>query len=131
MADNNLIIQFHHPQIQPLIIFIAVPDVDSKVVLLRIQFAIYRCHKKQHLKAVYRSKREVREVLISDDSQDKFLGIIYSETDSLTSTKTPWTAKLELNGRIIDFKIDTGADVTVISEQDYVSKQDGPLRQTN
>ena len=29
------------------------------------------------------------------------------------------------------FRIGTGADVTVISEQEYISKQDGPLRQTN
>ena len=31
----------------------------------------------------------------------------------------------------IEFKIDTGADVTVISEQEYLSKQDGPLRRIN
>ena len=37
------------------------------------------------------------------------------------------------NGRNIDFKIEMGTDVTVISnsEQEYVSKQDGPLTQTN
>ena len=29
------------------------------------------------------------------------------------------------------FKIDTGADVTVISEQEYLLKQDDPLTQTN
>ena len=33
----------------------------------------YRCHKKGHFKAVSRSKREVREVLVRDDSQDKVL----------------------------------------------------------
>ena len=71
----------------------------------------------------------IREVLVSDDSQDEFLGVIHSAADSLSSTETPWTTKLEVNDRNIDFKIDTGADVTVISE--YISKQDGPLRQTN
>ena len=91
----------------------------------------HKCHKKGHFKAVCRSKREVREVLVSDDSQDEFLGVIHSETDSLSSTEAPWTTKLELNGRNIEFKIDTGADVTVISEQEYLSKQDGPLTQTN
>ena len=68
-------------------------------------------------------------MLVSDDSQDKFLGVIHSAADSLSSTVAPWTTKLEVNGRNIDFKIDTGVDVTVISE--YISKQDGPLRQTN
>ena len=63
-------------------------------------------------------------MLVSDDSQDEFLGVIHSETDSLSSTEAPWTTKLELNGRNIEFKINTGADVTVISEQEYISKQD-------
>ena len=46
MADNSLRIQFHLLQIQPLIIFMAVSDVDSyqnkirETVLQRIQFAI-------------------------------------------------------------------------------------------
>ena len=76
-------------------------------------------------------QKGVTEVLVSDAGQDEFLGVIHSETDSLSSTEALWTAKLELNGRNIDFKMDTGADITVISEQEYVSKQDGPLRQTN
>ena len=86
----------------------------------------HKCHKKGHFKAVCRSKREV-----SDDSKDEFLSVIHPETDSLSSTETPWTTNLELNGRNMEFKIDTGADVTVISEQEYLSKQDGPLIQTN
>ena len=98
-----------------------------KIVLLRI----HKCHKKGHYKAVCRSKRLVREVQASDDSENEFLGVIHSETDSLSSTEAPWTTNLELNGRNIEFKIDTGADVTVISEQEYLSKQDGPLAQAN
>ena len=78
-----------------------------------------------------RSKKPVRELLVSDDSQDEFLGVIHSETDSLSSTEAPWTTNLELNGRNIEFKIDSGADVTVISEQEYLSEQDGPLTKTN
>ena len=91
----------------------------------------HRCHKKGHFKAVCRSKKLVREVLVSDDSQDEFLSVIHSETDSLSSTEAPWTTNLELNGRNIEFKIDTGADDTVISEQEYLSEQDSPLTQTN
>ena len=73
----------------------------------------------------------VREVQASDDSQDKFLGVIHSETDSLSSTEAPWTTNLELNGRNIEFKIDTGADVTVISEQEYVPFETGWSINTN
>ena len=81
--------------------------------------------------AICRSKREIREVLISDDSQDQFLGVIHSETDLLNCIEAPWTTKLELNGRNIGYKIDTGANVTVILEQEHVCKQDRPLAQTN
>ena len=49
----------------------------------------------------------------------------------MSSTETPWTTSLQLNGRNIEFKIDMGADVTVISEQEYLSKKDGPLLQSN
>ena len=42
------------------------------------------------------------------------------ETDSFSATEVPWATNLESNGRNIDFKIDTGADLTVISEQEYV-----------
>lgn len=48
----------------------------------------HRCHKKGHFKTVCRSKKLVREVLVNDDSQDsqdEFLGVIHSETDSLSS----------------------------------------------
>ena len=90
----------------------------------KVDSICHRCHKKGHFKAVCRSKKLVREVLVSDDSQDEFLGVIHSETDSLSSTEAPWTTNLELNGRNIEFKIDTGADVTVISEQEYLSEQE-------
>ena len=64
---------------------------------------------------------------VNEDSQDQFLGVIHSETDPLSSTEAPWTTNLELNGRNIDFKFDTGADITIISEQEYLSAQDAPL----
>ena len=50
---------------------------------------------------------------------------------ALSSTKAPWITNLELNGRNIEFKIATGADITVISEQEHLSKHDGSLTQTN
>jgi len=36
-----------------------------------------------------------------------------------------------LNNRRLNFKIDTGADVTVISEEEYCEKIDGPLQPTD
>ena len=43
------------------------------------------------------------------------------------STNKPWTAVLQLNNRTIEFKVDTGADVTVIPESVYRPNEDGKL----
>ena len=43
------------------------------------------------------------------------------------STNKPWTAALQLNNRAIEFKVDTGANVTVIPECVYCPNEDGKL----
>ena len=39
----------------------------------------------------------------------------------------PWTTVIHLNGRATEFKIDTGADITVIPAIIYEKSRDGPL----
>ena len=56
-----------------------------------------------------------------------FLGTIYASNVSAVETNK-WTKTLSLNQRDILFKIDTGADVTVISESFYESTHDGQLK---
>ena len=53
----------------------------------------HKCHKKGHYKALCRSMRHVGEVLAENDyqSDDEFLGVIHSETNSLSSQESPWT----------------------------------------
>ena len=58
-----------------------------------------------------------------DVDQGKFLGAITEEESK------PWFTTLNVNKRPINFKIDTGADVTVIPEEVYSRKRDGPLQQ--
>ena len=43
------------------------------------------------------------------------------------SISKPWTAVVRLNERDLDFKIDTGADVTVIPESAHQPEKDGEL----
>lgn len=43
------------------------------------------------------------------------------------STSKPWTTVLQLNNRALEFKVDTGADVTVIPESAYCPKKDAKL----
>ena len=79
-------------------------------VLLRIQSAIIVTRVDSN-----QIKRQVIGVLVSEDS----LGVIQSETDSLNSMDAPWTANLELNGRILNLRLTLhGADVTVIMNHD-------------
>lgn len=56
----------------------------------------------------------------------KFLGAVIGDR---TMTK-PWMTSLKLNQRVVNFKIDTGADVTVIPTTTYKIEDDGPLRKT-
>ena len=56
----------------------------------------------------------VSEILPKHYPEDKFVGVMYL---SLLST-IPWTCTLEVNGVSITFKIDSGADVTALSEKE-------------
>ena len=83
-----------------------------------------RCHKSGHFKKMCRTKHVVREV---NTEQKDFLGAIHVDTADIDHKEKPWTAAIELNERMLTFKIDTGADVTVISQSDYNEEKDGPL----
>ena len=65
------------------------------------------------------------------DRDDNFLGTIDVEhlgaVDSETSASLPWTILLKVRQVQIRFKIDTGADVTVISEAVYGQLGNPPL----
>ena len=73
-----------------------------------------------------RTKTAIREV---QTEQEDFLGVIHVDTADTDhrSGENPWTAPIVLNERELTFKIDTGADVTVISQSDYSEEKDGPL----
>lgn len=57
------------------------------------------------------------------DSEDcVFLGELGSERSK------PWMQNIKLNGENIDFKLDTGADVTSIPENIYRPNRDNELQ---
>lgn len=64
----------------------------------------HSCGKKGHYKRVCTSSKTVREVCEGDPI---FLG-------SITGTGEPWMVNLNIRHKCVPFKIDTGADVTVI-----------------
>ena len=69
-----------------------------------------RCTKRGHYQAVCRSPAKVGELHSQDDV---FLGQVGNQNNN------PWTVTLQLNGSPVEFCIDTGAEVTVISEATY------------
>lgn len=87
-----------------------------------------KCQKKGHFAIVCRSGEAVglREVIENQDDTDSdeyaFLGEIGTEKSE------PWREKVEINGEMVNFKLDTGADVTSIPESLYKPERDGELR---
>ena len=53
-----------------------------------------------------------------ESENDIFLGTVNSSADTVSSKGSLWVINLTLNGHPVQFKIDTGADVTVIGETD-------------
>ena len=75
-----------------------------------------KCHKRGHFQVVCRS----RSVNTLDIQQEEaFLGTVQHSTGSTGK----WEETLPVNGTPIEFKIDTGADVSVISESMFKQLQ--------
>ena len=84
----------------------------------------HKCKKKGHFKVCCRSKASVNQLSADTPKEgDAFLGTIDTVTDSTKS----WTTDILLNGQMLQFKVDTGADVTVIPVKSYSEIRDGPL----
>ena len=56
-----------------------------------------------------------------ESDNNSFPGMIHENKNN------PWVTELTLNGQTAQFKIDTGADVTVIPNTEYSRSRDGPL----
>lgn len=65
----------------------------------------HACGKKGHYRRVCRAPKTVHEV--EEDEHGLFLGSVKCEGE-------PWTVDLSINNKNVSFKIDTGADVTVL-----------------
>ena len=72
-----------------------------------------RCKRKGHFKAQCLSKT-VASVETPDDDP-AFLGMVHSRPSSV------WVSSIELAGKEVPFKLDTGAEVTAISDSTYKS----------
>ena len=86
----------------------------------------HHCSKKGHFKSMCRSRNTIGD--ISDEGEElTFLDTIHLEVAVINGGTKPWTTILYLNGHATEFKIDTGADVTVIPATMYEKSRDGSL----
>ena len=83
----------------------------------------HKCNRVGHYQTMCRSKVSVGTVDESSE-EESFLGAVHSTTSNQAK---PWAVTLKMNGSPIEFKIDTGADVTVIPTDLYVPSLDGVL----
>ena len=84
----------------------------------------HACEKRGHYKKACRRKHirqvtaytdQVREA--TDQMEDLFLGVIESPNH-----ETAWESKVFINNKKVSVKLDSGADVTVLSEKLYESE---------
>lgn len=90
-----------------------------------------KCNKKGHWSKVCKTKSTSGKLYEVEDDHDSefFLGEVI---DAIKVTTADLKTVLQLNGQSTPFKIDTGADVTVITENTYKSLKPQPrLRYTN
>ena len=73
----------------------------------------HKCKKKGHFSARCLSKL-IAIVSTSEDEERAFLGAM-----TLSKKQKSWLVEVQLNGHAISFKMDTGAEVTAITEETY------------
>ena len=88
----------------------------------------HRCHKVGHYQEVCRTK-SVSEVYSESENEEgpAFLGAV---GDPLGHSK-PWMVSIVLNREPVNFKIDTGADMTVVPESVFKKLQGAVLHPTS
>ena len=74
----------------------------------------HSCGEKGHFQRVYRAGENVDGIETEEEDESFFLG-------SVTSDKAPWTTNIRIRNTTIRFKLDTGADVTAVSQTDINS----------
>ena len=79
----------------------------------------HRCHKIGHNPKFCKTKLDINEVQPASNSSDEdsdtgILGVVENSVQD-----SPWNITLKINSQPVKLKIDTGADVTVISESTF------------
>ncbi|RVE73710.1 hypothetical protein OJAV_G00033850 [Oryzias javanicus] len=86
-----------------------------------------QCRKKGHYARVCRSKKrkDMKIAMVTEDSEEDGAAFLGSMSDK--DTLSPWITEVKVDNHSTVFKIDTGADVTAVSETLYNDGQFGKL----
>lgn len=84
-----------------------------------------KCKRKGHYAVVCRTEQRVEAIEeVYETEENAFLGAI--ETDK----QDVWRNDIDMNGKVINFKLDTGAAVTAIPDSLYCKTRDGDLKKS-
>ena len=81
----------------------------------------HKCKKRGHFQTCCRTPEQVADIEQEDDSE-LFLGAVHRKRGD------QWKVTLQLDGQLIEFRIDTGADVTIIPKEMYIGSAHKPLQ---
>ena len=76
----------------------------------------HKCGKRGHFQIMCRSKVSRNVSVVESADQDAFIGVVQDSEHA-----NPWVITLAVNGKPLKFKIDTGADVSVIPHKVFKS----------
>ncbi|KAM7284258.1 uncharacterized protein ISCGN_001355 [Ixodes scapularis] len=85
------------------------------------------CGKKGHYASVCLSRKDKHETLTRVSERSKGVEEVYLGEVETRSISDPWRVTVKVNGSPLTFKVDTGADITAISLNDYNKKSMEPL----
>ena len=87
----------------------------------------HKCAKRGHFQSVCRSTAKVGEVRLDSPEASLSDAFMRGLTQPGVNASSPWAVTLLLNGKLIQFEIDTSAEVTVISQQTHEEIGSPPL----
>ena len=89
----------------------------------------HRCKKRGHFQAVCRSRPKTLGTIEQEEAA--FMGVINGTVAAVNTSRDAWTATISLKGTSVDFKLDTGADVTAIPLNTFNSLADVKLMKSD
>ena len=102
----------------------------------------HMCHRKNHFAKMCKSKTpqtSVKSVDILEESDDNvdgfdelFIGSVFIGGVNCNDSVNKWCSNIEVNGTVVNFKLDTGAHANIIPIDTYKTLSDvSPLKKTN